>query len=342
MTHNGLHSVLTISRRDVSAQHTAPSIAPAMPRLSGVSTFDEATRLVLDYLQKHLPMEFWTISRVIDGRQVYVAVTPNQLELGVGDGPVWEESLCHSMWERGGPRIAPDVSRVRQYADNAAARELSVASYVGIPLLNSDNTLFGTVCGIDSQVRDDAFAAYAPQLELLGQMLSVVRSLDDQATWLSRQLEATAKEAETDPLTGLRNRRAWRRACELEEARHHRLGDHASIIMLDLDGLKRVNDHDGHAAGDAMLQRAAEVIRSGCRHTDVVARLGGDEFAVLCPQTTAGEVAPVAARLRADLGKAGLSAGIGFATLDQVGTMVGTEALADAAMYADKRDRRRA
>ncbi|MDR7251182.1 diguanylate cyclase (GGDEF)-like protein [Nocardioides sp. BE266] len=324
----------------MSVQYNAPSVASAIPRLSGVSTFDEATRLVLDYLQQQVPMEFWTVSRVIDGRQVYLDVTPNDLDLAVGDGPAWQDSLCHSMWEHGGPRVAPDVSRVRQYADNSAARALSVASYVGIPLFNSDNTLFGTVCGIDSEVRADSFTEHTPLLELLGQMLSVVRNLDDQAMWLSRQLEATVQEAETDLLTGLRNRRAWRRACELEEARHHRLGDHASIIMLDLDGLKEVNDREGHAAGDAMLRLAAEVIGSGCRRTDVVARLGGDEFAVLCPQTTADEVAPVAQRLRSDLTEAGLSAGIGWATLDQVGTMAGTEAAADAAMYTDKRGRR--
>jgi diguanylate cyclase (GGDEF)-like protein len=311
-----------------------------MPHLSGVSTFDEATRLVLDYLQKQVPMDFWTVSRVIDGRQVYLDVTPNELELAVGDGPSWEDSLCHLMWDEGGPRVAPDVSRVPAYASNRAARDLSVASYVGIPLFNEDSTLFGTVCGIDTSVQDDALLDLAPQLELLGQMLSVVRNLDTQAVWLSRQLEATLKDAETDPLTGLRNRRAWQRACEVEEARHHRLGDHAGIIVLDLDGLKQVNDTDGHAAGDAMLQRAADVIRSSCRHTDVVARLGGDEFAVLCPQTTADEVATVVARLRAELAAAGLSAGIGSATLDQVGTMAETEAVADAAMYADKRARR--
>jgi diguanylate cyclase len=326
----------------VSAQPTfASSARSTMPPLAGVSTFDEATRMVLDYLQAQVPMDFWTVSRVIDGRQVYLEVTANELDLAVGDGPSWEESLCHSMWERGGPRVAPDVSQVPQYAGNQAARGLSVASYVGIPLLNEDHTLFGTVCGIDTSVRGDSFADLEPQLELLGQMLSVVRNLDAQAIWLARQLETAMQEAETDPLTGLRNRRAWLRVCEVEEARHHRLGDHASIVVLDVDGLKQVNDHEGHAAGDIMLQRVATVIRTSCRRTDVVARLGGDEFAVLCPQTTAREVAHLVRRLREELSAVGLSASIGTATLDQVGTMSETEAVADAAMYADKGARRR-
>lgn len=317
-----------------------PSTLIAPPALSGSTTFDEASRLVLDYLKAHVPMDFWTVSRVIGGRQVYLEVTANELGLDVGDGPRWEESLCHSMWVEGAPRVAPDISRVPEYAHNDAARGLAVASYVGIPVFNADQSLFGTVCGIDTSVRGDAFVELTPQLDLLGQLLSVVRNLDGRAVALSRRLEASLREAERDPLTGLRNRRAWQRACEVEESRHHRFGDHASVIVLDLDDLKRVNDRSGHVAGDALLRRTAEVLRSSTRLTDVVARLGGDEFAVLCPQTAETEVRPLVERLRATLAAAEVSAAIGAATLDQTGTMADTLAVADAAMYVDKRGRR--
>jgi diguanylate cyclase (GGDEF)-like protein len=286
-------------------------------------------------------MGMWTVSRVIEGRQVYLEVTPdNAFGLDVGDGPAWEESLCHEMWDNDAPSVAPDISRVPAYSSNRAARELSVASYVGIPVYNHDDTLFGTICGLDSEARPDSFTEIGPQLELLGQLLSVVRNLDGRAVALARRLELTLQESETDHLTGLRNRRSWQRACQTEETRHHRLGDHASIVVLDLDGLKLVNDRDGHAAGDAMLRRAAEVLRGSSRQTDVVARLGGDEFAVLCPQTTASQVAVYADRIRAELAAAGLSASIGTATLERAGTMTRTEAAADVAMYADKRRRR--
>jgi len=88
-----------------------------------------------------------------------------------------------------------------------------------------------------------------------------------------------------------------------------------------------------------MLRRAADVLRGSSRQTDVVARLGGDEFAVLCPQTTASQIEVYADRIRTELAAAGLSASIGTATLERVGTIVETEAEADAAMYADKRRR---
>lgn len=318
-----------------------PTRTPSgQPRSSGTSTFDEAARLVLDHLHAEVPMAVWTVSRVMDGQQVHLDVTPNELDVAVGDGSRWEGSLGHAMWTEGGPRVAPDVSRVRQYATTEEAREHSVASFVGIPLLNSDDTLFGTVCGQGTEAREDSFVELGPRLELMGQLLSVVRDLDDQAVWLSRQLEASLQEAETDPLTGQRNLRAWRRACEIEEARHHRLGDHASIVVLDLDGLREVNDREGHPAGDAMLRRAAAVIRAGRRRTDVVARVGGDEFAVLCPQTTAAGVTHVVHRLRDELAAAGLTAAIGSATLDRADTMAETEARAEAAMRAEKDARR--
>lgn len=318
------------------SSHLAPP-----PALATMTSFDDAARLVLDYLQAQVPMGSWTVTRVIDGRQVYLEVaTDNGFDLAVGGGPAWEDSLCHAMWVTGAPSVAPDIARVPAYSANGAARELDVSSYVGVPVYNGDQTLFGTICGFDREVRPDSFAELAPLLEMLGQLLSVVRVLDGRAVSLARRLEQTTQESETDALTGLHNRRSWERACRTEEARHHRLGDHASIVVIDLDGLKQVNDRDGHAAGDAMLRRAAAVVRGSSRQTDLVARLGGDEFAVLCPQTTASEVAVYASRIRSELAAAGLTAGVGTATLDRAGTMTETEAAADAAMYADKRRRR--
>ncbi|WP_434810775.1 GGDEF domain-containing protein [Microbacterium sp. bgisy189] len=314
---------------------------PAPPDLSAaaLSTFDEASALVLDYLQAQVPMGFWTVSRVIGGRQVYLSVTPNEFGLGVGDGPRWEDAVCRAMWEDGGPRVAPDISRVPEYAANEAALGLRLGSYVGVPILNADRSLFGTVCGMDVDTRAASFVELGPQLELLGQLLSVVRNVDDQAIALTRRLEVSLEDAETDELTGLRNRRGWHRICETEEARHHRLGDLAGVIVLDLDGLKQVNDRDGHAAGDALLRRAANVITQTAREGDIVARLGGDEFGVLCPQTDPGGVAALGDRVREGLTAQGLSAGIGVATLDRSTTMADTVARADAAMYTDKRSR---
>jgi len=93
-----------------------------------------------------------------------------------------------------------------------------------------------------------------------------------------------------------------------------RYGTVASVLMLDLDGLKAVNDHRGHAAGDAVLARTGRVLQGAVRTTDVVARLGGDEFAVLSVETDQGAAAEERARLQALLDAAGVPASIGVAT----------------------------
>lgn len=92
--------------------------------------------------------------------------------------------------------------------------------------------------------------------------------------------------AGTDELTGLLNRRAFARIVRQEIDRHERYGGEFSILMLDLDGFKALNDTRGHLAGDQALRRVAELLRTGVRGSDSVARFGGDEFVVLLPSTS--------------------------------------------------------
>ena len=90
----------------------------------------------------------------------------------------------------------------------------------------------------------------------------------------------------TDLLTGLASRKRFTDAIEREVARSLRYGAPLTLLLLDVDQFKRVNDEFGHAAGDRALVRVADSLRSSCRQTDLPARYGGDEFALLLPETT--------------------------------------------------------
>ena len=100
--------------------------------------------------------------------------------------------------------------------------------------------------------------------------------------------------ADHDPLTGLFNRRRFVQELDLEIKLMRRDGHPSSLLMLDVDGLKQVNDAMGHQAGDALVRQTAEVLRDRLRGTDSVGRLGGDEFAVLLRGSRVNEAAAVA------------------------------------------------
>jgi len=114
-----------------------------------------------------------------------------------------------------------------------------------------------------------------------------------------RMQEELTRLATTDSLTGASNRRVFMEGGREEIYRARRYGRAMSVLMLDLDHFKRVNDHYGHAAGDAVLVSLANVCRQQFRTSDLFARLGGEEFAVIMPETPSRVAADVAQRLLA-------------------------------------------
>ena len=115
---------------------------------------------------------------------------------------------------------------------------------------------------------------------------------------LAAKNEILEKLALTDALTGLANRRAFLDALDAEMARVRRHDHPASLLFLDLDEFKRVNDSHGHAVGDEVLAAFSQVLSRGCRRGDLAARIGGEEFAVLLPMTGRVAAALVAERIR--------------------------------------------
>ena len=114
---------------------------------------------------------------------------------------------------------------------------------------------------------------------------------------LGRQADRLAALSETDVLTGLPNRRALRRRLSAEVRRSVRYGTPVSLLLVDVDGLKKVNDAQGHAAGDRVIRSIAIAITDGLRDSDFGARWGGDEFAIVAPNATRDAARSSAERL---------------------------------------------
>jgi diguanylate cyclase (GGDEF)-like protein len=173
--------------------------------------------------------------------------------------------------------------------------------------------------------------------ELLGEILSV--SLTNAALY-----EKAKRDSHLDSLTGASTRRVLEERLQAEHARTLRYGQPCCLVILDVDHFKRVNDADGHLAGDQTLRALAGILASETRGTDLLARYGGDEFVILMPETTLAEAGIAAERIRRRVeselkaGGRALTVSCGVATWSGAPGETATEAFrrADAALYRAK------
>ena len=177
-------------------------------------------------------------------------------------------------------------------------------------------------------------------IRVLIRTFATLVAAEESATEVTRRAVEAEQDARSDALTGLLNRRAWDDALGAETARMARHQHPALVLVIDVDGLKQVNDAQGHLAGDLVLRRAASVVRAAMREEDVVARIGGDEFAVLAVEADEESRRTLLERLRVALVEAQVAASVGAAAAEPGASLSETFAQADREMYEAKRLRK--
>ncbi len=179
-------------------------------------------------------------------------------------------------------------------------------------------------------------------------VLQDVTNLSDTLAALEAARDDSARQAATDPLTGIANRRHFAEQASRLIATAQRHTRPCALLELDLDGLKTVNDTYGHAIGDAMILAFVRTCRLSLRESDILGRLGGDEFAVLLPETTVEQAQAIAERVRQAFAREGVYVGgerlevsvsVGVAILDSTdrATLDALLRGADTALYEAKR-----
>ncbi|HVF78207.1 MAG TPA: diguanylate cyclase [Solirubrobacteraceae bacterium] len=153
----------------------------------------------------------------------------------------------------------------------------------------------------------------------------------------ARAHEALATQARTDPLTGLANRRAFDDRLAEETERAHRHKRDLSVMLVDVDHFKTINDRFGHAAGDHVLVNLADSLRAVMRNGDLLARIGGDEMAMILPDCPPDQAALVAQRMIAAIGdRSSLARRHGVTVSAGVAGLLGGNSAEDLLRYADQ------
>jgi diguanylate cyclase (GGDEF)-like protein len=279
-----------------------------------------------------IPADCWAvIAHDINGHVAVIA----DLGLSPALGPsLW--SVANWVMRHGTEFFAQDLE-----ADNRAAPGASGAA-IGFPLVCRNNTV-GALVALDV-LPSAASPAPGPALifALRGLFEAAAIALDN-----ALALQKAEALSVTDDLTRLYNSRYLNQVLRRETKRASRSGRPLSLLFLDLDGFKAVNDTYGHLAGSKVLVEVAAIMRRCARETDVVARFGGDEFSLVLPETGRDGAVSVASRIRERLSSwtflaseglsVHLTASIGVATLPDVAAS--SEELiraADMAMYRVK------
>ena len=232
--------------------------------------------------------------------------------------------------------VVPDALADERFVDNPlVTEEPKMRFYAGAPLMLDSGERLGTLCIIDQEPRE-----FGPTEQAL---------LRDLADVVQREFNMIGLQL-ADPLTGLANRIAAEDAGgRLLELARRRL-DPMSLLFIDVDDLRVVNETRGHAAGDAHLLRIAEVLRVTLRKSDVVARIGGDEFVAVLPDVGVDGAMVAAGNVEQALKQASadhpdlppLEASIGITTLEPDETFGELLERADLEMLAVKEARKAA
>lgn len=221
----------------------------------------------------------------------------------------------------------------------SSLRELGLRD-VPVILMSAEHDTTRRVASLD--VGADDFVPKPFEIEeLLARLRAQLRRVGRQAELL--------RESLLDPLTHVLNRRGFGELYTSHSALLRRRPGSLSLLMIDLDDFKRINDQHGHAAGDAVLVEVSSVLSHAVRASDRVGRMGGDEFSILMPEATLEVAHTLAERLRAlspikvQLGPLALTASysIGAATTNVEEPLAQLLARADGGMYGDKRRRAR-
>lgn len=258
---------------------------------------EEVFNRVMSLIGEYFGPEYWSLLLMEEttGRlkfEIVMGVDNSKLEgfyLEPGEGIVgW---VCRN----GMPVVVEDVNDDPRFSPRVDGfLGFKTRSVICVPMLNGKKRVIGAIelvnklgpgpaindSAIIHREKDDQWPIFT---EMDMAILSAIAAFTGIAAENAFLYQKVRELATVDSLTGLNNRRFFQDALEREVDRSRRYGQKICILMMDIDGLKAINDTRGHMAGDEVLKNMAGILKTSVRESDIVARIGGDEFAILMP-----------------------------------------------------------
>ncbi len=281
----------------------------------------------------------WTALILIESKSLYVLALYSEIGSNWQTGDRMPMQGTATEWVAASrlPLVESDLKKDSLFVTDVYHRKQGIRSIVCVPLIIYDERVIGSLIIANRKPN-----AYSPrQVEFLRELaLQISRPIEN-----SQLFEEVLKKSRYDELTGLLNRRSMDEQIISEVNRHSRYGGVFSIILLDLDSMKKINDQYGHLAGDGLLSRTGVILQKSVRSVDQAFRYGGDEFAILLPNTPVSAAVRVAERVRKQLAAKlvvddmTVTASVGLASWPANGTEANDiVAAADAALYKAKNE----
>ena len=329
------------------ADRRAPRTASAWPRTNWRASsppcpgLREVCELAVRYAVKALPCRMATFAVPTDQGNLSIVAThgypvalTEHLRISPGAG------VIGAVYQTGLPLRVADVTAMPGFERRRS--RYRTKSFAALPVTAGSDVL-GVLCVTD---RDGDVPLSADDVADLGVLLApVALALARERT--QRQAQFYAQAAIVDPSSGLFNRPYFQSRLQEELQRSTRQNTPVSLLMLDIDSFKSINDTFGHLAGDTVIKDVADILRSSVRVFDVCARYGGEEFAVVMPGSGLESATAIAERIRqrihsyhsTDRALAGLrvTVSIGVAESGPLGSVRDVIERADGALYTAKR-----
>jgi diguanylate cyclase (GGDEF)-like protein len=198
---------------------------------------------------------------------------------------------AHAIMQPDQPLIVEDLAADLRFADNPlVVGPPHVRFYAGAPIVDPDHNALGTIAVIDSSPRSFSAEQRAALVDLSSLVMAALQG--------RRRALQLARLAMTDHLTGIANRARFEQVLKVEFRQAERSGHTFSVLLVDLDGFKSVNDTHGHSAGDEVLCAIAKRLEQLVRQGDTCARLGGDEFGLVIRSGDARATAALTSRIQ--------------------------------------------